>query len=208
MAFSSCYLKRGDLVTLVEGQINKWPTSSKGKFKRHKTNMEDMKWALINCKFTTSLPLPSPTLVPGVTQTHVAIPFRILKLMWLRLLRPPPVSVVQHIQLCLIKIFIPRTSCPVFRPWKQAWWSSRWSSILNFSTNVFLQLIAVPKAQIRNLLFWAVFKEFLVSHWVLHRFTWNLDRNTQLICAQLVIERNFFKYHIFGDLAWRDRFCG
>ncbi|KAJ7931067.1 hypothetical protein B0H13DRAFT_1858289 [Mycena leptocephala] len=68
------HLKRGDLVTLVEGQINKWPTSSKGKFKRHKTNMEDMKWALINCEFTTSLPLPSPTLVPGVTQTHVAIP--------------------------------------------------------------------------------------------------------------------------------------
>ncbi|KAJ7824489.1 hypothetical protein B0H13DRAFT_1919095, partial [Mycena leptocephala] len=68
------HLKRDDLVALVEGQINKWPTSSKGKFKRHKTNMEDMKWALINCEFTTSLPLPSPTLVPGVTQTHVAIP--------------------------------------------------------------------------------------------------------------------------------------
>ncbi|KAJ7906714.1 hypothetical protein B0H13DRAFT_1880309 [Mycena leptocephala] len=59
------HLKRGDPVTLVEGQINKWPTSLKGKFKRHKTNMEDMKWALMNYEFTTSLPLPSPTLVPG-----------------------------------------------------------------------------------------------------------------------------------------------
>ncbi|KAJ7906712.1 hypothetical protein B0H13DRAFT_1880307 [Mycena leptocephala] len=86
------HLKRGDPVTLVEGQINKWPTSLKGKFKRHKTNMEDMKWALMNYEFTTSLPLPSPTLVPGVTQTHVAIPLHLLKLMWLRPLRPPPFS--------------------------------------------------------------------------------------------------------------------
>jgi hypothetical protein len=84
--------------------------------------------------------------------------------------------------------------------------------LLNYAPSVFfffwqwLQLIAVPKARIRNLLSWDVFKEFPVSQWVLHRFTWNLDRNTQLICAQLVIERNFEKYYIFSDMAWRGHF--
>jgi hypothetical protein len=69
-----------------------------------------------------------------------------------------------------------------------------------------LQLIAVPKARIRILLFWEVFKEFTVSEWILHRFTWNLDRNTQLICAQLVIERKLQKCHIFSDIARGDHF--
>ncbi|KAJ7679561.1 hypothetical protein DFH06DRAFT_1316465 [Mycena polygramma] len=53
-------LKRSDLVALVEGQVAKWPTS-KGNFSRHKTNIPDMKWALINCEFTTELPLTTAT---------------------------------------------------------------------------------------------------------------------------------------------------
>ncbi|KAJ7615127.1 hypothetical protein DFH06DRAFT_1307335 [Mycena polygramma] len=56
-------LKRSDLVTLVERQVAKWPTS-KGKFLRHKTNIPDMKWALINSEFTTELPLPTAAPIP------------------------------------------------------------------------------------------------------------------------------------------------
>ncbi|KAJ7603024.1 hypothetical protein DFH06DRAFT_1311199 [Mycena polygramma] len=65
-------LKRSDLVTLVEGQVAKWPTS-KGKFLRHKTNIPDMKWALINSEFTTELPLPTAA-APSVPQNQAPIP--------------------------------------------------------------------------------------------------------------------------------------
>jgi hypothetical protein len=53
--------------------------------------------------------------------------------------------------------------------------------------------LAGPKAQIEKVMFWDVLEEFSISQRVLHQFTWNLDRNTQLIHAELVIERNLEK---------------
>ncbi|KAJ7881834.1 hypothetical protein B0H13DRAFT_1891157 [Mycena leptocephala] len=75
-------LKRGDLVALIENQPDKWPSSSKGNFKRHKTNMEDMRWALLNCEFTTSLPLPLPAMSATLIANSAHIP-------------PPPVEPVE-----------------------------------------------------------------------------------------------------------------
>ncbi|KAJ7016467.1 hypothetical protein C8F04DRAFT_1143932 [Mycena alexandri] len=52
-------LSRNQLVELVEAQLHLWPTASKGKFRRGKTNMKAMTDALLTCQFTTRQPLPS-----------------------------------------------------------------------------------------------------------------------------------------------------
>jgi hypothetical protein len=38
-------------------------------------------------------------------------------------------------------------------------------------------------------MFWDVFREFPISQWVLTQFTLKIDRYTQLIYAELVIEK-------------------
>jgi hypothetical protein len=47
-------------------------------------------------------------------------------------------------------------------------------------------------------------KRWLKVKW--HRFTWKLDIFTQLINAQLVIERNLSKYYVLGILRFQAAF--
>ncbi|KAK7053856.1 hypothetical protein R3P38DRAFT_3171189 [Favolaschia claudopus] len=52
------HLTRSELVDLIMQEPLKWPKNVKGTFSKHKTNMQDMRWALSICDFTTDRPVP------------------------------------------------------------------------------------------------------------------------------------------------------